>query len=87
MTTTLGEYGLLTSRGREVVTIATIHGHTAEIRRLWKRLDRADGPAEDAIIRRLDEIGAIGRESHPDGCSCGSPECPAWISAQEIFRG
>jgi hypothetical protein len=54
---TLGQYGL--HGGTEVYTVSIVRGHTAEIRRLWARLDHVgDGPEAAAIIRRLSQIGA-----------------------------
>lgn len=29
------------------------------------------------------ELARAVAADHPDGCSCGSPNCPQWLAAQE----
>jgi hypothetical protein len=31
---------------------------------------------------RGERVGSVSSD-HPDGCSCGSPDCPQWQAAQE----
>ena len=43
--------------------------------------------AQQAVYRELfDALGETYdvRSVHPNGCSCGSPDCPEWIDAQEV---
>jgi len=52
-----------------------------------------NGDEKDALCRDL--FDALGedydewlaewmRSAHPNGCSCGSPDCPEWIDSQEV---
>jgi hypothetical protein len=60
---TLGEFGRF--GGQTVVTVRLVRGHSAEIRKLWKALDSADATGQDAIFRRLDEIGSLSTTAAP----------------------
>ncbi len=53
----LGEFGR--HGGRTVETVVCVHGHTKEIRQLWKQLDSADAIEQDRIFMRLQSIGAL----------------------------
>ena len=53
---TLGEFGR--HGGKTVLAVREVPGHVREIRRLWAELDCCDGPREDEIFTRLDELGA-----------------------------
>jgi hypothetical protein len=56
--TVLGEFG----RGKNlggVVEVVLVRGHFAEIRRLWRELDEADGPRQSDIFYRLAKLGAL----------------------------
>jgi len=54
--TVLGEFGR--SNGQAVVVVL-VRGHSAEIRRLWDRLDHADAVEQDRIFDRLSKLGAV----------------------------
>lgn len=54
---TLGEFGR--NGGRDVVVVSTVRGHSEEIRRLWRQLDKADAIQQDRIFARLDRLGAV----------------------------
>lgn len=65
MTTTskiIGEFGAtcgFSVNGSSVFSVRAVHGHTAEIRKLWRQLDDAGAPEQYRILSRLHAIGAL----------------------------
>jgi len=47
-----------------------------EARRLAAEIEQ-DNPGTETHIAIV--------EDHPDGCSCGSPDCPQWAAGQELI--
>ena len=53
----LGQFGRF--GGRIIVEVVLVRGHFREIRKLWRELDGADGPRQDAIFSRLAKLDAV----------------------------